>query len=233
MSSSDSVPQISDLFYFENVVFQVENVLYKVPRDNFVKHSEIFESMFQLPNSSKEGTCNEFPIKLEGYKKSDFESLLKLLYLSWRNNPLLENSEKLTQSDWIGVLHMANRWQMLKIRETAIKNVVISSVRPVEKVLLGRDCRVPAWVVEGYSEMICNAETDLEDFDTVGIESAMKLLWLFKDAFKAGTDFNMPVDPSQLRCPDCKLAVGIYTTAIDINVRFLHQRRKDVAKVYP
>ncbi|TFK24112.1 hypothetical protein FA15DRAFT_669880 [Coprinopsis marcescibilis] len=215
MSSSDSAPQVSDLFYFETVVFQVEDVLYRVPRDNFIKHSEIFESMFQLPNSSKEGTCNESPIILQGYKKSDFESLLKLLYSSWRNSPSLGGFEALTHSDWIGVLHMANRWQMLTIRETAIKSVVISSVQPVEKVLLGRDCRVPAWVVQGYSEMICNPKIDLEDFGKVGLESAMKLLWIYKDAIGTSSESKITVAPGQLQCPQCNtstIGVTVYTS---------------------
>jgi hypothetical protein len=66
--------------FLVNVV-QVEDKLFKVPRYQF-EHSPIFKTAFTLPAGTlaAEGVSDENPIELPGIKKSDFESLLKVLF---------------------------------------------------------------------------------------------------------------------------------------------------------
>ena len=62
---------------------QVEDRLFCVPRCEFVQSSEVFADMFLLPSGSganTEGQDREHPIVLEGYKKDEFASLLKVMY---------------------------------------------------------------------------------------------------------------------------------------------------------
>ncbi|GAW07243.1 hypothetical protein LENED_009220 [Lentinula edodes] len=42
-------PTRSTTFYFDCVIFEVENVLYKIPRARLVEESLLFETMFALP----------------------------------------------------------------------------------------------------------------------------------------------------------------------------------------
>ena len=62
---------------------QVEDKLFCVPRSEFMQSSEVFADMFLLPSgpaAHKEGQDREHPIVLEGYKKDEFNSLLKVMY---------------------------------------------------------------------------------------------------------------------------------------------------------
>ena len=61
---------------------QVEDKLFCVPRCGFVQSSEVFADMFLLPSrpGNTEGQNKEHPIILEGYKKDEFSSLLKVMY---------------------------------------------------------------------------------------------------------------------------------------------------------
>lgn len=87
MNHSDSSQQVlKDPDYFiEVVVFQVENVLFSVPRHHFAESEGIFGALFTLPqeessNQRAEGTCPEHPIVLSQDKAEDFRALMKILY---------------------------------------------------------------------------------------------------------------------------------------------------------
>jgi hypothetical protein len=60
---------------------QVEGTLYRLPRRAFEEDSEVFGTMFSLSRSqgASEGDPDGDPIHLDGIKKDDFESLLKVL----------------------------------------------------------------------------------------------------------------------------------------------------------
>ncbi|KAG5649954.1 hypothetical protein H0H81_001326, partial [Sphagnurus paluster] len=58
----------------------VKDELFCAPRFEFVRSSEVFADMFCLPSepsTRSEGQDKEHPIVLEGYKKDEFNSLLK------------------------------------------------------------------------------------------------------------------------------------------------------------
>jgi hypothetical protein len=62
---------------------QVEGTLFKVPRYPFVRSSEVFRDMFQLPTpkyATPEGSSDQNPLFLDGIKKTDFRRLLKLMF---------------------------------------------------------------------------------------------------------------------------------------------------------
>jgi hypothetical protein len=63
---------------------QVEDTVFEVPRHRLIEHSEILADMFALPQGgdgeSIEGTNEDRPIILEGYKAADFCALITLLY---------------------------------------------------------------------------------------------------------------------------------------------------------
>jgi hypothetical protein len=59
---------------------QVEGHLYSIPKDTLKTQSHVFEGMFDVGDrSAGEGASDDKPIVLEGYKRQDFESLLKIL----------------------------------------------------------------------------------------------------------------------------------------------------------
>ncbi|RXW16305.1 hypothetical protein EST38_g9548 [Candolleomyces aberdarensis] len=74
-----------DVIFFKLTGLQVEEIVFEVPRFRLTEHSEVFESLFQLPTGSDktvEGQDEEHPIVLEGYQAGHFDALLKVLYPS-------------------------------------------------------------------------------------------------------------------------------------------------------
>jgi hypothetical protein len=62
---------------------QVEDTIFRVNRHGFTTASPFFEAMFRLPtgnNCKIQGTTDDDPILLEGYKAVDFDALLRVLY---------------------------------------------------------------------------------------------------------------------------------------------------------
>lgn len=65
--------------------WQVEDQCYKVPKFHFVSNSKsVFADMFSVPSGADvaEGASDDNPIRLELLSKSDFESLLEVMYPS-------------------------------------------------------------------------------------------------------------------------------------------------------
>ncbi len=61
---------------------QVEDQLFKVTRRMFEESSEVFSTMFSLPqggSSPVDGSDDEHPLVLQGIKSTDFENLLKAI----------------------------------------------------------------------------------------------------------------------------------------------------------
>jgi hypothetical protein len=62
----------------------VEDVVFTIDRHVLLQASPVFKDMFVVGDSSSgEGTSEDSPITLEGYKADDFEALLKVLYPTW------------------------------------------------------------------------------------------------------------------------------------------------------
>jgi len=82
--------QASTLFTVPSLrltIHQVEDTLFKVPRQYFVENSSIFQDMFSIPQvqiegSSPEGLSAEKPLRLDGISQVDFERLIKVIYPS-------------------------------------------------------------------------------------------------------------------------------------------------------
>ena len=117
----------------------MEDELFRVPKKDFTKHSEVFADMFVMPSGdhkNSEGGNDEHPIFLEGYKKNDFIALLKVMYprydgwwmilrfglIPCSSEMLLSGTNtvmkiELSKEEWIGVLNLSTRWDMRKVRK--------------------------------------------------------------------------------------------------------------------
>ncbi|TEB24875.1 hypothetical protein FA13DRAFT_1738887 [Coprinellus micaceus] len=171
-------------FRWDITVFKVE--------DRIFRHSEVFEGMYLLP-STGEGTTDNNPIVLRGYKAADFEALLMILYPSFH----------LTKEQWIGILRVARPWEMHKIREFAIKTLSTKpfDLAPVEKVTLARDHRVASWLVEGLTSLTLR-ETELSPDqleEAVGLQTAFRIVSIQVAGLTKATGLST----SAIRCGGC------------------------------
>ena len=62
---------------------QVEDTLFRLPRDPFVRESAVFRDMFTLPvpeDTTPDGVNDDQPLRLDGVAKKDFEHLLRFMF---------------------------------------------------------------------------------------------------------------------------------------------------------
>ncbi|PIL33340.1 hypothetical protein GSI_04791 [Ganoderma sinense ZZ0214-1] len=85
-ATSPKSPRRDDEFYCQDIVFLVEDVLFKVPRRPFEHESEVFSGMFALPPVNSpygvEGSSDDNPIQLEGVTEDEFKALLWVMFRS-------------------------------------------------------------------------------------------------------------------------------------------------------
>jgi len=158
-------PQHDSLYYWDNVTFLVENVLFRVPRRYFQTHSSVFGDVFSLPLGGKnpEGSSDDNPFKLESISKVDFQRLLKVIYPENPLRPVI-----LSREEWISVLKLSTLWELDDPRERALDELSKVGLGAVDKVVLGKSYRVGKWLLEGYIELV-QRDTTISDADVAAI----------------------------------------------------------------
>lgn len=151
-------------FYYDTVVFQVEDKLHRIPRIHLTKYSQVFKDMFELPPTPSseageggikqvviEGTTDEHPIVLPGCTNEEFESLLEVLLTPGHLAPL-----ELDTNRWIAALKLSTMWDMPLIRALSIKSLssLPEPLRALQKVQLGLQFKIREWVIEGCTALI-------------------------------------------------------------------------------
>ncbi|KAI0308465.1 hypothetical protein OF83DRAFT_1073376 [Amylostereum chailletii] len=170
-----------DFFYFDSIVFQAENKLFKVPRYGLPAEEGVFTAMFELPtpcNRDTEGSSDENPIKLPPEVTAyDFRSLLKACYPQCVPLPIHE----LTVDEWMSVLKLANMWCLDGLRKIAIEKAedIVEGYDSVQKILLGRHYTVARWMIDGYEDLGMRAEMiSDEEREMLGLETYFGLVKL-------------------------------------------------------
>jgi len=164
------------LYYWDCAVFLVEGALFKIPTRYLKEESELFRTMFSLPpGNSDEGCSDERPIILEGIAALDFESLLKVMYPRKPTAPIYAS-----RKDWMAALRLSTMWEFEDIRKLAIRELTkTNGNNAVEKVLLGKEFRVPEWLMAGYNDLVDRPETiSAEETTRLGLETTVRLLRL-------------------------------------------------------
>jgi len=163
-------------YYLDFIVFQVEDALFKLPKNHFAT-SSVFATVFTLPPGEQdvEGTEDK-PFVLQGITEVDFVCLLKVMLPL----PPLENVE-LTQQEWISVLKLSTMWEFTDIRAKAIQELSKEDMGmgTIKKIECARSFEVKGWLLEGYIELLKRAETiTYEEAECLGWQTTAKLLLL-------------------------------------------------------
>jgi len=162
-------------FYFDDVVFLVEDTLFKVPRAHFVNGSPFFHDMFTLPppaGTPVDGSSDVQPLHLDGISKIEFTYLLRALFP--RQHAHRENT---SIPEWTGVLKLATMWQFERIRGYAIKRLGrLRTLGPVQRLVLATMYHIPGWYVPA---IIALAQRDVplsvEEALMIGVATALKI----------------------------------------------------------
>ncbi|KAK0494919.1 hypothetical protein EDD18DRAFT_1173071, partial [Armillaria luteobubalina] len=142
-------------FYWETSVFLVEDELFRVPRYQFINHSDA-KAMFALPqkNANVEGSIDDNPIRLQGITKLDFERLLKYMYPA-NIPPVLTKPLE----DWISILKLSTMWSMAVVRNDVIPRISERhlEIDVIERISLGRTYDLPVLVTSGVTTLVNQA----------------------------------------------------------------------------
>ncbi|KAK0486321.1 hypothetical protein IW261DRAFT_791388 [Armillaria novae-zelandiae] len=135
-------------FYWEPVIFLVEDQFFKVTRHMLDKASKTFLTMV-LPQgdaAAVAGVDDERPVVIKGVRSADFENLLdSIVHAEQKEVP------KFNKDEWLAVLKLATMWGMVDIRSMAINEITKSkSLSDVDQVILGREHAVADWMISGY-----------------------------------------------------------------------------------
>ncbi|KAJ3861451.1 hypothetical protein EV359DRAFT_84310 [Lentinula novae-zelandiae] len=170
-------PTRSTTFYFDCVIFEVENVLYKIPRARLIEESSLFETMFALPpgpGNSCEGEDDDHPITLPQIKRKEWECLLRLLF---RNS--IAGPPDFTLDEWISILKLATKWDMSASRACSIENIAGFDGIPAQKIRLAREYHVPRYFIPCLVQLIGRSEPlTADECRDIGMECALKIVSL-------------------------------------------------------
>ncbi|KAG9221266.1 hypothetical protein CCMSSC00406_0008899 [Pleurotus cornucopiae] len=160
-------------YYFDFIIFQVGDRLFKVPRHKFVEESVIFRSMSDLPLGEKraDGLTDEQPLRLDGVEQADFRHFLKYLYPRGIGRPV-----SLTLDEWLSILKLSSLWEMDRIRNDAITNLPALLTNPAQKLGVAIDYNIEFWLVPAMQELVQReAPLSVADLEHIGIECALRL----------------------------------------------------------
>ncbi|KAK0212356.1 hypothetical protein DFS33DRAFT_20842 [Desarmillaria ectypa] len=172
-------------YYWENVVFQVENAFFKVPTHHFVTHSEVFADMLSLPQgqadaAAAEGQSRENPIVLP-VTEQDFRRLLRALY------PLeAPRSPSFNKEELVSLLKLSKLWGMKRVRDYAVEKIteILNSIDAIERIILARKYSVEKWLRSGYLALATRYPVvSTEDAGLIGWETALLLEHVREEAY--------------------------------------------------
>lgn len=165
-------------YYLETVIFQVENVLFSVPRHHFKESEGPFADMFSLPQEDvagqkPEGSCPENPIQLLQVKAQDFRALMKILY----PQSIPVSYDGITLDEWSSILHLSTMYGFDSIRDFAIDRMSpLLGSDPLSRLVLGKKHRIRSWFKASCISFINRHEGPThEEAEKMGLETAIKI----------------------------------------------------------
>ncbi|KAK0212349.1 hypothetical protein DFS33DRAFT_19484 [Desarmillaria ectypa] len=168
-------PSRSESYYWESIVVQVEDTLFRFPKHHLMGKSEVFMSMLSMPqgNNKPEGVSDDRPIKLLGISKVEFERLLQVLH------PIdAQKQPRLSTDGWLSVVKLSSLWRLADTRNIAISRLttLLWKIDPVDRVVLGRKYSVAQWLSSGFVDLVHRVELiSQEEAEKIGLDTAHQI----------------------------------------------------------
>ncbi|KAH7912424.1 hypothetical protein BJ138DRAFT_1004506 [Hygrophoropsis aurantiaca] len=180
-----------ETFYFANVVFlvghfkylyatlivtyQVEDTLFRVPRQPFIDGSYVFRQRLERPvppRAQEDGSSDENPLRLKSIKHDEFRQLLKVLFQNYGRPKNLPESF----GEWKAVLKLSHRWGFKSARKQAIESLGAMKVDPVDKLSLSEKYDVDEWLLPALEKLANRREPiGVKDAEKLGVTLALKV----------------------------------------------------------
>ncbi|KAG9020981.1 hypothetical protein FRB95_003102 [Tulasnella sp. JGI-2019a] len=173
-SDTSPPPRHHAKFYYDQLVFLIENTFHGVPRF-LLRSSGYFTTILELANSGGtfEGATDDNPIRLTGITCFEMESLLAVLDARCMDGP-----HNLKSEEWAAALHLATMWHFDAARKYAIQNIESQypGQAPLERIVLAGKCQVGPWLHPAYLSL-CNRSEPLtiEEGEVLGLGRALAI----------------------------------------------------------
>ncbi|KAM6489456.1 hypothetical protein JOM56_015089 [Amanita muscaria] len=182
-------------FYFQDIVFRVEDQLFKVPRRMFVQHSQVFRDMFDIPipaGTEPDGCSDEQPLILETIEKKDFIPLLRCLY-----PPQFQRvtGHDFSLDEWKSVLKLANLYEMTDVKDFAVDCMtpLLDIGSPPVQIHLAQAHDVPKWLQPAKARLVDRSNPINEnDVVLIGLALALEVCALRENALRENTFTTTP-----------------------------------------
>lgn len=143
--------------HYEKVVFQVEETLFRLPKDPFLVPGIRFPARIPYREDTGPGTTDADPIHLTDVTEKQFRGFLLIV------QPKSDPSMKYEQL--MDALHLATLWRFKDVREKAISRLsrIIRARGSIETILLAKEYRIQEWLREGYIKLAQKEYLIIED----------------------------------------------------------------------
>ncbi|TDL18027.1 hypothetical protein BD410DRAFT_901088 [Rickenella mellea] len=175
-SQSMDKPTRVDEYYLSggDVVFKVENDLFRVHSFFFTRESCVFRDMLTMPRPAEEileGSADENPIYLGGITSIDFQRLLWVFY-----NPTYSIYDADIDT-WTSIISLANLWQMDQVKDLAIRELGKMDLPAVTKAALANKYEIEqGWALAAYAEIGARLEPlTTEEGKLLGLDVVIRL----------------------------------------------------------
>ncbi|KAJ2930138.1 hypothetical protein H1R20_g6952, partial [Candolleomyces eurysporus] len=177
---------LDDEYYWDFVTFSARGRLFRVPKYRLISESEHFANKYALDGDSgseiEYGTVEDphlNAVKLDDVSADEFRSFLKAVY------PKVVHCDlALSKDEWLSVLKLSTRWLFNNLRKKAIEELACSDLGPIEKIQLGKEYNIEAWLLSGCSDLVSREPViSIEDAEKIDWKVAINL-YIIRDGVK-------------------------------------------------
>lgn len=182
-------------FYLPDVIFLVEDRLFKVPRYVFEHNSEFFREIFSSSSStSYTQSTSEDPAHLIGVSVADFKPFLRALL---PKSPF-KIQHHFLQEEWTSILKLSTSWRFRELRELAINALTgLLAEDPVEAVIVSRAYQVIPWQISALNTLVQRAKPiDMDEAKKLGFDIALKIAAIREGSVPNSNSNSSPATPT-------------------------------------
>jgi len=156
-----------------DVVFRVENMLFRVHRYFFTRDSSFFREKLPHPPPPGEfskGSSDNNPFILEDTLKQDFENLLWIFYNE--RYSIYEASV----DEWSSILKLAHQWDFDEVKTFALRELEAQEIPALQKIILYHTHEIDRNLLQGaYTAITVRDEPiSIEEGRVLGLETALR-----------------------------------------------------------
>jgi len=157
-----------------DVVFRVENTLFRVHRYFFTRDSALFREKLPHPPPPGEftkGSSDSNPFVLEDTLRIDFERLLWVFY-----NPQYDIYDGSVEV-WTSILKLAHQWEFVEVKAFALRELEKHHIPALEKIILYHTHDINRNLLqEAYAALTVREQAiTIEEGRVLGLETALLL----------------------------------------------------------